>query len=325
MGIEAPAEVKYEIIHAAVSGNCLLNISALCKMAGVSRSGYYHWISQESYRKECEERDRNDFDLILAAFRRRGYKKGARSIYMTLLRNKPPVIMNIKKIRRLMKKYGLKCPFRGPNPYKQMAKATEESTVAPNLVKREFRKHGPRKVLLTDITYLFFGNEKCYLSVIKDAYTKEVLAYVVSMTMVDDIVKDTLEQLMAKHGSTLTKDTIIHSDQGSQYKSRKIADFLKDHELQRSMSRKANCWDNAPQESFFGHMKDEIDLSECASFQDVVAVIDDYMDYYNTERYQWDLAKLAPAEYYQYCLTGDYPLVGICKPPSRGSAPGPEV
>ena len=305
MGIEAPAEVKYGIIQAAVSGNCLLNISVLCKMAGVSRSGYYHWISQGSYRKECEERDRNDFDLVLAAFRCRGYKKGARSIYMTLLRNKPPVIMNIKKIRRLMKKYGLKCPFRGPNLYKQMAKATEESTVAPNLVKREFRKHGPRKVLLTDITYLFFRDEKCYLSVIKDAYTKEALAYVVSTTMVDDIVKDTLEQLIAKHGSTLTKDTIIHSDQGSQYKSRKIADFLKDHELQRSMSRKANCWDNAPQESFFGHMKDEIDLSECTTFQDVVTAIDDYMDYYNTERYQWDLAKLAPAEYYQYCVTGE--------------------
>ena len=129
-------------------------------------------------------------------------------------------------------------------------------------------------------------------------------------------------------GSKVTSNSEIVSKadhQGSQYKSRKIADFLKDHELQRSMSRKANCWDNAPQESFFGHMKDEIDLSKCTTFQDVVAVIDDYMDYYNTERYQWDLAKLAPAEYYQYCVSGDYPLEGICKPPPRGSAPDPEV
>ena len=325
MGIEAPAEVKYELIRAAISGNCLLNISALCKMAGVSRSGYYHWVSQESYRKQCEEQDHRDFDLILQAFQHRGYKKGARSIHMTMFRNKPPVIMNIKKIRRLMNKYGLKCPFRGPNPYKQMAKATEESSVAPNLVKRQFRKYGPRMVLLTDITYLFFSSEKCYLSVVKDAYTKEVLAYMVSMTMADDIVKATFDQLMERHGSTLTKETIIHSDQGSQYKSKKIADFLKDHELQRSMSRKANCWDNAPQESFFGHMKDEIDLSECQTFEDVSAIIDDYMDYYNTERYQWELAKLSPVEYYQYCLTGDYPLTGICKPPSRGSAPDPGV
>ena len=325
MGIEAPAEVKYSLIRAAASENCLLNISALCKMAGVSRSGYYHWIQQEPYRQQCEEKDKKDYDLILKAYNHRGYKKGAQSIYMRLLRNKPPVIMNVKKIRRIMKKYGLKCPFRKPNPYKQMAKAIEESSVAPNLVKREFRKYGPRIILLTDITYLFFKDKKCYLSVIKDAYTKEILAYVVSMTMVDDIVKETIEQLVEKHGPTLTKDTICHSDQGAQYKSKKIADLLKDKELQRSMSRKANCWDNAPQESFFGHMKDEIDLKRCRSFEDVVAVIDDYMDYYNNERYQWELAKLAPAEYYRYCVTGEYPLAGICQPSRRGSAPNPEV
>ena len=325
MGIEAPAEVKYALIKAAVSENCLLNISALCKMAGVSRSGYYHWIKQEPYRQKCEEKDQKDFELILEAYNNRGYKKGALSIYMRLLRNKPPVIMNVKKIRRIMKKYGLKCPFRKPNPYKQMAKAIEESSVAPNLVNREFRKYGPRIILLTDITYLFFKDKKCYLSVIKDAYTKEILAYVVSITMVDDIVKDTIEQLVEKHGSTLTKDTICHSDQGPQYKSKKIADLLKDKELQRSMSRKANCWDNAPQESFFGHMKDEIDLKHCRTFEEVVAVIDDYMDYYNNERYQWELAKRAPAEYYQYCVTGEYPLSGICSPPSRGAAPDPEV
>ena len=325
MGIEAPAEVKFEIIRAAIMNNSLLNISVMCEMAGVSRSGYYRWISHEPYRAACEERDRKDFELILSAFQHRGYKKGARSIHMTLLRNTPPVIMNLKKIRRLMKKYGLKCPFRGPNPHRQMAKETEESTVAPNLVKREFREHGPRKILLTDISYLFFKGDKCYLSVIKDAYTKEVLAYVVSMTMVDDIVKDTLDRLIEMHGSTLTKETIIHSDQGAQYKSKKIADFLKDHELQRSMSRKANCWDNAPQESFFGHMKDEIDLSECTTFEEVVAIIDDYMDYYNTERYQWELAKLSPSEYYQYCITGEYPMEGILKQKPRGSAPDPEV
>ena len=325
MGIEAPAEVKYALIKAAISENCLLNISAMCKMAGVSRSGYYHWIQQEPYRQKCEERDRLDFDLILKAYKYRGYKKGALSIYMRLLRNEPPVIMNVKKIRRLMKKYGLKCPIRKPNPYRQMAIAVEESSVAPNLVKREFRKHGPRLILLTDITYLFFSGERCYLSVIKDAYTKEVLAYVVSMTMVDDIVKETIEKLVEKHGSELTKNTIWHSNQGSQYKSKKIADLLKDKELQRSMSRKANCWDNAPQESFFGHMKDEIDLEKCQTFENVVEVIDDYMDYYNKERYQWELAKLAPAEYYQYCLTGEYPLAGICVEPGRGSAPDPEV
>ena len=77
------------------------------------------------------------------------------------------------------------------------------------------------------------------------------------------------------------------------------------------MSRKANCWDNAPQESFFGHMKDEIDLNGCTTFRMVKEVIDDYMDYYNNERYQWQLAKLSPNEYYEYVTTGVYPLENV--------------
>ena len=71
---------------------------------------------------------------------------------------------------------------------------------------------------------------------------------------------------------------------------------------------RANCWDNAPQESFFGHMKDEIDLSKCISYEDVYHVIETWTNYYNYERYQWDLARLAPAEYYDYLTTGRYPL-----------------
>jgi len=74
------------------------------------------------------------------------------------------------------------------------------------------------------------------------------------------------------------------------------------------MSRKANCWDNAPKESFYGHMKDDIDISNCNTFSDLKVVIDDYMDYYNNDRYQWNLAKLSPKQYYKYCLTGIHPL-----------------
>ena len=66
------------------------------------------------------------------------------------------------------------------------------------------------------------------------------------------------------------------------------------------MSRRANCWDNAPQESFFGHMKDELDLSECYSYEEILNAVRDWTEYYNTERYQWDLARLSPVEYYQY-------------------------
>ena len=83
------------------------------------------------------------------------------------------------------------------------------------------------------------------------------------------------------------------------------------------MSRKGNCWDNAPQESFFGHMKDEIEVSECSRYREVKKVIDDWMSYYNNERYQWQLAKLSPNEYYNYITTGIYPLRGVRKEPGR--------
>ena len=76
------------------------------------------------------------------------------------------------------------------------------------------------------------------------------------------------------------------------------------------MSRKGNCWDNAPQESFFGRMKDHIrdKLKECGEFWQVSSLVDDYMDYYNKERYQWELAKLSPDEFYEFYTTGEYPL-----------------
>lgn len=74
------------------------------------------------------------------------------------------------------------------------------------------------------------------------------------------------------------------------------------------MSRRGNCWDNAPQESFFGHMKDEIDISQCIDFAEVKYKIDDWIQYYNDERYQWQLAKLSPNQYYDYVTTGKYPL-----------------
>jgi hypothetical protein len=83
---------------------------------------------------------------------------------------------------------------------------------------------------------------------------------------------------------------------------------LKNKELRQSMSRRGNCWDNAPQESFFGHMKDEIHLERCNTYDELCNEIDNYMDYYNNERYQWELAKLAPNQYAAYLITGKHPL-----------------
>ena len=306
-----PASSKYAIIREMTQrDNNLLNIVWLCDAAGVSRSGYYRYLDTEDDRRQREEQDRADFQKIVDAYRFRGYNKGARGIYMRLLHLKPPVHMNIKKIRRLMKKYGLFCPVRKANPYRRMAKALKTDNYAPNILNREFEAHGPRAVLLTDITYIINGKApRCYMSTIIDACTKELLACVLSESLEIDFVLDTVNQLVEGHGISLTAKTLIHSDQGAHYTSVRFIRLVEDSELRRSMSRRANCWDNAPQESFYGHMKDEIDISQCLTLDDIHKVIKDWTDYYNNDRYQWDLAKLSPKEYYTYLTSGVYPLV----------------
>lgn len=302
---------KFQIIQEVLSqeGN-LLTVSDLCRTAGASRSGYYNWLHSADARKKKEAADLEDFQLILDAYRFRGYDKGARGIQMRLLHLTPSVVMNIKKIRRLMNKYGLFCPVRKANPYRRMAKALRTNHVADNLVNREFEDHGPRKVLLTDITYIPYNGRFCYLSTILDAFTKQILSYVLSESLELDFVLKSVEQLVERHGISLSTETLIHSDQGCHYTSYRFIQIAKDAELRQSMSRRGNCWDNAPQESFFGHMKDEIDISGCERFQQVRDIIDDWMDYYNNDRYQWQLAKLSPNEYYHYITTGIYPLPG---------------
>ena len=159
MGVQ---DSVFAIIHESLeSKEQVLNISMLCEIAGVSRSGYYRWVKAEDVWKLKEEKDRKDFQLILDAYNYRGYKKGVCSIYMRLLHT--GVNMNPKKIRRLMRKYNLNYPIRKANTYRRMAKALKSSNVAPNLLNREFEAYGARMVLLTDITYMRF----------KDNYTKK--------------------------------------------------------------------------------------------------------------------------------------------------------
>ena len=238
--------------------------------------------------------------------------------------------MNLKKIRRLMRKFGLICPFRKPNPYKQLARALRTSTVAPNVVNRDFTSRGVRKVLLTDITYLFYKGGVCYLSTILDAVTHELLAWQLSESLQVQFVLDTVEMLLGQHGAELDNTTIVHSDQGCHYTSKAFIEKLKDAAFVQSMSRKGNCWDNAPQESFFGHMKDEIMwlVENYTSFFQVLERLEDWTDYYNNERYQWDLLKLSPVQFYRYKVTGYYPIPkyeGRQTNRLRGSAPDPGV
>ena len=106
--------------------------------------------------------------------------------------------MNVKKIRRLMRKYKLTCPIRKPNPYRRLQRSIRMGSAAENLVNREFESHGPRAILLTDITYIPLCGRFCYLSTILDACTKQVLAYAMSESLEVDFVLETV-QLLVKH------------------------------------------------------------------------------------------------------------------------------
>lgn len=312
---DSPA-VKFDVIHKTIQndGN-MLNISELCKIAGVSRAGFYKWIKSEKAKVIKEEQDKADFDLILTAYKHKGYDKGVRSIYMRLLHLNPPVVINLKKIRRLMHKFNLRCPIRKPNPYRKISKAMQTSRVAPNLLNREFRIHGARKVLLTDITYIpRYSHHKdgilkyTYVSVIMDAFTKEILSCVCSTSLEVDFVLQTVNLLIDNYNNELKTDVLIHSDQGCHYTATKFIDILKDFNIRQSMSRRGNCWDNAPQESLFGHMKDELKLLPSDAHHQIETKVLNWINYYNNERYQWRLAKLSPKEYYTYITTGEYPL-----------------
>jgi len=213
---------KYNLIRTVIEKyqlHCMVNY--LCKVAAVSRSGYYKYWSSEAKHKRSkrEQQDEQIKEMILKAFHFKRRKKGARSIKMTL-EGQFKVIYNLKRIRRIMKKYGIVCPFRKANPYKRMMKATQEHRVVPILLNREFKQNIPGKVLLTDITYLVYGSGlRAYLSTIKDSSTNEIVAYHVSDRITMDLAIKTLLKLKKNRRFKKAEGAFIHSDQGSHYTS----------------------------------------------------------------------------------------------------------
>ena len=236
-----------------------------------------------------EDKDHSDYLKVKEVFDKGKGKFGWRSIKMRLPR------MNHKKIQRIMRKYGLMTRVRRKNPYKAIMKKTMEHRIFDNKLKREFNQPLPYKVFCTDITYIWFLGRFVYLSVIKDIASGEVVAWNLSLSLEMSLVIDTIQCLT----KTITScaDILIHSDQGFHYTSPVYADTVKELDMIQSMSGKGCCIDNAPIESFFGHMKDELEYKHCTTFEELNSVIQEYMTYYNHERKQWEKKKMTPVEY----------------------------
>lgn len=252
----------------------------------MSRSGYYKWLERQSK----TDKDYDDYLLVNEVFEQGKRKYGWRQVKMHLERLKK-VQMNHKKIIRIMKKYQLVAKIRRKNPYKAIMKKTAEHRTFKNKLNRQFSLNVPRKVFCTDITYIPFNNRFAYLSVVKDIATGEVVAWHLLPYITMALVLKTLDKLKPY------QDVLIHSDQGFHYTNPEYIQKVRALEMIQSMSRKGNCIDNSPIESFFGHLKDDIDYKDCKTFEELYQLIENYMRYYNTERAQWDRNKMTPVEY----------------------------
>lgn len=205
--------------------------------------------------------------------------------------------INIKKIKRIKRDFGLITSIRKKNKMRLIFKTGEEHKVAPNLIKRSFIPITKRTYFSTDITELpYQGGRKAYLSATIDLATNEIVHFNILQRPTGDLVITRFEQVFEKYSKLIRSQMIIHSDQGAHYTSVAFRSKLKKLGITQSMSRKGNCLDNSPIESFFGHLKDEVDYRSCKVFAEVEKKIEKYMDYYNNERPQWGLERRTPAE-----------------------------
>lgn len=275
----------------------------ILELMEISKSTYYALLNNEHYGNSAKRKaDQDELDIV--AIRKvldyRGFEKGIRQVYMMM-----PLLtgenFSIHRIRRLMNKYGIRTTIRRPSKNRKAMKELIARNRKGNLLLRRFKLHRPNEVRLTDVTYLDYGEEmRAYGSASIDPVTGRLICFVIRENNDLQLALDTLkemDQYPAKSGA------IIHSDQGILYMTDDFQNAVRDKEFIQSMSRRGNCWDNAPQESFFGHFKDESHYRECQTLQELQEKVREYSVYYNKERRMWDRKRMTPEEYEAYLLS----------------------
>ena len=216
-----------------------------CRIFGVSRSGFYSWKRKREQLEEKKSAEAIEDQKLMEMFRdvvkKLCYVPGKRT-FRTFLWRDYGISISVKKCRRIMSMMHLVANRPKKDAYKNRATHDHETTAPDDQVKQDF-KVAPRQVILTDITYLYYGlmRELFYLCVFKDAYTTEVLGAAVSRNMGVTLVKEAYDCMMREHGSELHEPGIlIHHDQGSQYLSTTFRQILSDDGFIQSCSRRGN-------------------------------------------------------------------------------------
>jgi len=197
-----------------------------------------------------------------------------------------------------MNKYNLLSSIRKKNPYKNIARATKEHRTCNNILARDFSWTIPLTKLWTDISYLYYNWTRAYISILKDMVSWEIVSYKLSSNLWVWLVIETIKEWK----KYLKQWSIIQSDQWFHYTHPSYQELLKSNWIIQSMSRKGNCLDNSPTESFFWHLKDEIDLSDCKNLKELEIYIENYIFHYNYKRPQWSRKKMTPVQYRNHLL-----------------------
>lgn len=276
------AQVKYIAIAQNTGKH---PVAVMCKFFGVSRSGYYAYAKRQ---------DRPSPEKCLAALIQKCQQQshgtyGYRRVGIWLERR--GIKKNHKAVLRLMNKYGLLAQIRRRRKYRQL---NEQLHRYPNILDRDFTAIRPNQKWVTDISYIQTSQGTLYLSMIRDLFDNSIVAYQTGTEQSVNLVLRTIRQ--AKIKEAVTAELHLHSDQGFQYTSQAYFTLTQNYGITPSMSRRGNCYDNAPAENFFSILKTEcIRLHKPKTVDQARRLIDNYIFFYNHERIQLK-TKLTPLE-----------------------------
>jgi len=233
-------------------------------------------------------------EAIIELCKRTKYRNGHRKI-RALLKQEFNIQLNRNTVQTIMQKHNLQCRIKPKRKWKSQG---ESVIVAPDLLKRDFTASKPNQKWVTDITYIQYGSITKYLSTIMHLFNNEIVAYKLYDHQQTPLVIDTLKTAMTNRNNP--EGVIVHSDQGSVYTSYAFQNYVKEHHLVSSMSRRGNCWDNAVIESFHSNLKsEEFQFTKFNSLgnHEVDERVITYLNYYNEERIQEKLGYLTPIKY----------------------------
>jgi len=269
-------------------------VSLSCEVLGVSTSGYHEYRRRLASAPRPGGRIGNDALLvhIRAVHAESRSEYGWPRVWKQLLAQ--GIRVGKERVQKLMKQHDIKA--RGKRKFKATTDSNHSLPVAPNLLERNFTPAAPNTVWTSDITYIATDEGWLYLAVILDLFNREVVGWSMRPHMRQELVVDALR--MAWFRRRPAPGLIMHSDRGSQYCGKDFTRALKSYGMKASMSRKGDCWDNAPTESFWGSMK--VGRLHGMTFPTRRAGMDeiiDWMTYYNHRRLHSTLGYLSPMQF----------------------------